>query len=153
MTRLKALIASMTLLLLSLAPDAMARDGVGLGLIAGEPTGVSVKFWLDDRSAIDGALAVSLADNNPFQVHADYLVHSSSSVGAASELKGSMPWYYGIGGRIKDNRFGVRVPLGITYLFNSAPMDLFAEIVPILDVTPSTEFALNGALGLRYYFH
>ncbi len=151
--RLKALIAATALVISCAASDVFAREGVGLGLIAGEPTGVSVKFWLDDTAAIDGAVAVSLADNNPFQVHADYLIHSNSSAAGADEVKGSLPWYYGLGGRIKNNRFGVRVPVGITYLFNSVPMDLFAEIVPILDLTPSTDLALNGAIGIRYYFH
>jgi hypothetical protein len=133
--------------------DAYGRDGVGVGIIVGEPTGVSVKYWLDKSTAIDGALAVSLSDNNPFQFHADYLIHSSSSI-TSSEVKGRFPWYYGIGGRIKNDHetvVGVRVPVGITYLFSDAPLDLFAEIAPVLDVAPTVRLGLNGAAGIRFY--
>lgn len=137
------------------AHDAVARDGFGVGVIIGEPTGVSMKYWLDDSSAIDAALAVSLSHDNPFQFHADYLIHSTSSL-TSSELKGRLPWYYGIGGRIKedhDTHIGVRVPVGITYMFADTPMDFFAEVAPVLDVTPKVDLSVTGAVGLRYYFH
>jgi len=39
--------------------EAFAREGVGVGLIVGEPTGVSLKYWLDRSTAIDAALAVN----------------------------------------------------------------------------------------------
>src|SRR5258708_39192418 len=38
-------------------PNEAGRFGVGA--IFGEPTGVSVKYWLSDKHAIDGALAWS----------------------------------------------------------------------------------------------
>jgi hypothetical protein len=67
-----------------------------------------------------------------------------------------MPFYYGIGGRIKtsdDARIGVRVPLGLAYLFQNVPVDIFLEVVPILDLTPKTDFRINAALGARYFFN
>jgi len=129
--------------------EAFAREGVGVGLIVGEPTGVSLKYWLDRSTAIDAALAV----NGPFQFHADYLVHSNKSI-TPSELKGRFPWYYGIGGRIKNSHeteVGVRVPVGISYLFADAPLDLFAEVAPVVDVAPTVRLGLNGAAGIRFY--
>ena len=30
--------------------------GFGLGIIVGEPTGISGKLWIEDRKAIDGAI-------------------------------------------------------------------------------------------------
>lgn len=56
---------------------AHAQDrGFGLGIIIGEPTGVSVKGWLSDERAIDGALAWSLFGHSWFSAHADYLFHN-----------------------------------------------------------------------------
>jgi hypothetical protein len=67
-----------------------------------------------------------------------------------------MLYYVGIGARLKategDSRIGVRVPLGLDYVFDDTPIDIFFEIAPILDLAPSTDFRLNGSLGLRYFF-
>jgi hypothetical protein len=40
----------------------------------------------------------------------------------------------------------------LTYIFQSAPVDIFFEVVPILDLVPDTEFDLNAALGARFFF-
>ena len=61
------------------------------------------------------------------------------------------PFFYGIH-YADDTQLGVRVPLGLAYLFQTAPVDIFLEIVPILDFIPETDFRINAALGARYYF-
>lgn len=156
LTGLRTIAVAASMLVSCAIPDAEAREGFGVGAIIGEPTGLSIKYWLDGKNAVDAALAVSLSDSNAFQFHADYLIHSGSSTINSTEVKGSLPWYYGIGGRIKnvhnDAHFGVRIPLGITYLVSEMPMDVFAEIAPVLDLTPSVDLNLNGAVGIRYYF-
>jgi len=127
--------------------------GAGLGLIIGEPTGFSFKYWLSSTTAVDAALAWSFVDNGAFHIHADYILHSFDLIRVP---EGKMPFYYGIGGRIKtsdDARLGVRVPLGLAYLFQKAPVDIFLEVVPILDLTPKTDFRINAALGARYFFN
>jgi len=126
----------------------------GLGIILGEPTGISGKLWISGRSAVDGAAAWSLGNNEALHLHADYLLHNFTLIKVE---KGRLPFYYGIGGRIRfadvgDDHIGVRVPLGLAYLFEGAPLDIFLEIVPILDLAPDTDFDLNGALGVRFFF-
>jgi hypothetical protein len=82
----------------------------------------------------------------------DYLLHSFRLIDVP---EGKLPFYYGIGGRLKTSdktRLGVRVPLGLAYLFQTAPIDIFLEVVPILDFIPKTDFRINAALGARYYF-
>lgn len=153
---IRSFLAAAALLFSCAVPAAQAEDGIGIGVIAGEPTGISIKKWTDGTHAFDAAVALSLSSNDSFQFHADYLIHGISSTINPPELKGRAPWYYGIGGRIKTNdnntHVGVRVPLGITYLFSDAPLDFFAEIAPVLDLTPDVDLDLNGAIGLRYYF-
>ncbi len=134
--------------------------GFGLGLILGEPTGLSAKAWLDDQSALDFAAAWSLEGRNSFQLHADYLRHAF----VIDVNKGSLPLYYGIGARVliledrdrfdddDDVRLGLRIPLGITYLFDGAPLDIFLELVPVVELIPSTDVDLEGGVGIRYYF-
>jgi hypothetical protein len=138
--------------LVSLSTVKAQSSGVGLGLIVGEPTGISFKYWTGSTTAIDAALAWSFVDGGAFHIHGDYIFHNMRLI---TVPEGMLPFYYGIGARIKtadDTRLGVRVPLGLAYLFSNAPVDIFLEIVPILDLTPKTDFAINAALGARYFF-
>lgn len=127
-------------------------DRLGLGAMLGEPSGISGKYWTGTRTAIDGGIAWSSNASNDFHLHMDYLIHDFRSL---SVDKGSLPLYYGIGGRIKfekDTRIGIRAPVGIAYMFANSPLDVFIEVAPILDLAPSTELEFNGALGVRYFF-
>lgn len=145
------------LVVVMLCGHAVAEDkGFGLGVILGEPTGLNGKFWLTETIAIDGAAAWSFADDEGVQLHADVLYHKFDLL---KVKEGKLPIYFGVGARIKfvvddddDNRFGIRVPVGIDYIFAKAPLDIFFELVPIIDLAPSTKFAFNGAVGIRYYF-
>jgi hypothetical protein len=126
--------------------------GTGVGIIIGEPTGFSFKHWTSSTTAFDAAIAWSFINEGAFHIHADYLLHSFRLIDVP---EGKLPFYYGIGGRLKTSdktRLGVRVPLGLAYLFQTAPVDIFLEVVPILDFIPKTDFRINAALGARYYF-
>ena len=144
--------AMVLFVLLTLSTVQAQSSGVGLGLIVGEPTGISFKYWTGSTTAFDAALAWSFIDEGAFHIHGDYIFHNMRLI---SVPEGTLPFYYGIGARLKtshDSRFGVRVPLGLAYLFQNAPVDIFLEIVPILDLTPKTDFSINAAIGARYFF-
>jgi hypothetical protein len=128
------------------------ESGFGLGIILGEPTGISFKNWVGRRAAIDGGLAWSFGNDDSLHLHADYLVHNFDLFKVE---KGKLILYYGIGGRVKTekkSRIGVRIPVGISYIFEKAPLDIFLELAPLLDLVPSTEFGLTCGIGIRYYF-
>jgi len=126
---------------------------IGLGVIFGEPTGLSGKVWTTDQTAFDFGVAWSFQNKGHFHLHADYLYHNFSYFDVD---KGSLPFYLGIGGRVRfhkdDNRLGVRFVVGIEYFFEDWPMAVFVEVVPILDLAPETEGDVNGGLGFRFYF-
>jgi hypothetical protein len=133
-------------------------SGVGLGIIVGEPTGLSAKAWLSGNAAVDAAAGWSMR-HRYVHLHADFLLHN---FGLLNVDPGDLPLHYGIGGRLvltggdKDDKdemtVGLRVPVGVSYLFDTAPFDLFLEVVPLLNLLPETEFDINGAVGVRYYF-
>ena len=157
MTRLFITIV-MTFALISgtaLAQSTLAERGpFGLGAIFGAPTGISAKYFLDESHAVDGAIAWDLSGDNDFHIHADYLYHNYSLI---TVEKGELPVYFGVGGRLKirdnkDDEFGIRFPIGLAYAFADVPIDVFAEVAPILDVVPDTEFDLEGGIGARFYF-
>ena len=51
-----------------------------------------------------------------------------------------------------ESKIGIRIPVGIAYLMEDAPIDFFFELVPLLDLIPDTDFAFNAAIGVRYFF-
>ena len=146
-----------------ISASTLAQDKLGIGLIVGEPTGLSVKYWLDEEHAIDGAAAWSFWDGDGFQLHADYLWHNFDLLDEPSGLEGKLPVYFGVGARLKfrddngrrgdddDAVFGIRVPVGISYLFDGKPFDLFAEIAPVLDLVPDFDLNFSLAVGMRFY--
>jgi hypothetical protein len=135
-----------------LAGSAASQGNFGLGIIVGEPTGVSAKLWITERTAVDMAAAWSFSDEEAFHLHADYLFHNFDLI---TVEQGRLPVHFGIGGRLKfedESRLGVRIPIGLTYIFDGAPVDIFFEVVPILDLAPDTDFSANGAIGARFFF-
>jgi len=152
MVRLVVILA-LLVALFSCTPTVAQDRGFGLGIIVGEPTGLSFKKWSGDTTAIGGAVAWSFGKKNVLHLHGDYLVHNFNLLKVEED---KLALYYGIGGRIKiikdESRVGVRIPLGINYIFEKAPLDIFLEFVPLLDLVPSTNFELNGAIGIRYRF-
>jgi len=130
------------------------HGGFGLGVIVGEPTGISFKYWLSNASALDGGTAWSMYDHPSFHLHADYLWHKFDLIPVG---KGELPLFFGLGGRLKihdddNSEFGIRLPVGLSYIFAEGKLDTFMEIVPVMDLFPATEFNLNAAIGIRYYF-
>ena len=51
-------------------------NGFGLGLILGEPTGISIKQWIKPDYSINGAAAWSFIDDSAIHLHADYVFHN-----------------------------------------------------------------------------
>ena len=141
-------------LLAAAAQNSFGQDrGFGLGIILGEPTGISMKGWLSHANAIDAGVAWSFRKETSFHVHADYLWHSFDVFRTKEEI----PLYYGIGGRIKvgryeETRLGARIVVGVDFLMHDAPLDFFLEVAPILDLAPSTELNGNAGLGARFWF-
>ena len=98
------------------------------------------------------AAAWSFKGDGALLLQADYAFHEFNLIKVS---KGKLPVYFGIGGRVflsDDVTIGVRVPLGINYMFANAPVDIFLEVVPILNLVPSTNFEVNGGIGFRYFF-
>jgi hypothetical protein len=129
-----------------------AQNRFGLGIILGEPTGVSAKLWTGSSNALDFAAAWSFKGDGHLLLQGDYVWHNYID----QTPTGRVTWYYGIGGRVifsDDPLVGARVPVGLDYKFSNAPVDIFAEIVPILDIIPSTNFNLGGGIGVRFWFN
>jgi hypothetical protein len=126
----------------------------GVGLIVGEPTGASLKYFMNDTLAVDGAVGWSFRDETDFYLHSDFLWHKFDLI---SVPRGQLPFYLGVGGWAKfrdpeDNQAGLRFPIGVSYIFDNLPLDIFAEIAPTLELTPSTRGGITAGVGVRWWF-
>ena len=147
----------------------MAQDqGFGIGAMVGDPTGISAKVWIGGDRAVDFGLAWGLWRGGYLHLHADHLFHKMDLIDVGA---GRMPLYFGPGLRLRtwnNGRYwhrghyydhdgtrvglGIRFPVGVAYLFDDAPVDLFLEVAPTLDLIPGTFMDLDAGLGVRYYF-
>ncbi len=135
-------------------PSLMAKktERKGVGLVIGRPTGLTGKYWVSETEAYDASLAWTTLGRGSLFFSADYLLHEFHLV---KVNKGKLPLYYGLGGYVslsKKDYLGVRVPLGVNFLFPDRPIGVFFEMVPSVGLFPSTTFNMGFGIGGRYYF-
>ena len=142
-----------TTIALLLSPVVKSQDsGFGAGVIFGTQTGLSLKLWTGETTAIAAGMSWSFVDQGYFNIHADMLIHRFNLIPVN---EGELPIYFGLGLKLgfgNDVKIGIRVPIGLDYMFDTVPIDIFVEIAPGLQLTPATAFDLDGGLGARYYF-
>jgi hypothetical protein len=128
---------------------------IGVGFQLGAPIGVSAKYWLNDRHAVDGAFGYSPYGNSTVEMHADFLFNNFNCFTVSS---GRMPLYYGPGIllRIRDDGRsslgGLRFPVGVSYMFDDKPFDIYAELAPEIIFAPFARGGIDGAVGFHYWF-
>ena len=157
-------VAFLSMLLIFVKPVSAQDHGFGIGFVIGEPTGLSAKLWTSKKNAFDFGLGWAVGPDrvsdfhgvhygSRVHFHMDYLWHSFNAIRSEQRF----PLYYGIGGRFNsgggyDSSFGVRGVFGIAWLPRDAPLDVFLEVVPVLQLTQSTGFGMDAGLGMRFYF-
>ena len=148
----------------------------GLGLVLGDPTGLTAKLWIAPTNALDFGLgfwgygvndrcfqngngSVTCGNygysNGTFNM--DYL-WQSNIVRSTAQLD----WHVGVGGRAlwwgggcANNCFGIaaRGPIGLDLMFNNPGfLEVFFELAPAFYFVPGFGFAIEGGLGVRFYF-
>jgi hypothetical protein len=124
---------------------------LGAGVVLGNPTGITGKYWLNDNRALDAGLGF----DSDVLIYGDYLWHSFKVIPQPAE--GKMPLYLGLGLQIGDthhdnNDLGLRAVGGISYWLPRNPIEIFFELVPVFHLSRHGGSDLNAGLGLRYYF-
>lgn len=151
-TKIIIAVTCMFFAIASFAETGEAQDrnsSTEIGVILGEPTGLSLKSWTSDNTAFDLAAAWSFGGSGSLHIHGDYLRHNWLNADA-----GSLALYYGLGARVKladDPKLGARIPIGLQYLVPDTRLSAFFEVAPLFDVVPETKFDVNGGIGLRIF--
>ncbi len=157
---------------IALHPPLAWADGgpLGLGIVVGDPTGITGMYKVGSTTAIDAAIGLDDFGIDGVYVHADYLfiLPNLLSGGSASlspylgpgaflvlgrgdgDRGGSGSGSSGGGG--KDSGAGLHVPFGLSLEFRRVPLQIFLELSTQLQIVPDLDFDLGGALGFRYYF-
>ena len=160
--KLKIIFAAILIFLFSALPAEAQSKKFGIGFIVGEPTGLSAKLWISGNNALEFGLGWSAwggkhdgyYDSFSYtHLHIDYLWHSFNAISS----NGQFPLFYGIGGRIitgtnYKGSFGVRGIFGVAWVPKSAPVDVFLEVVPTLQLVNTTGLGIDAAIGGRIYF-
>lgn len=135
---------AISMLFLALLMPATLFAEQGIGIVLGEPTGLSYK---------GGNLAIGLgwsfaSDKNRIDATIDWWLINKDFI----EM---LDWYLGVGIKGKFGTdtvgVGVRVPIGIQWWI-ADELELFAELAPGISLFPDTNPDLSGGIGLRYYF-
>ena len=127
------------LLIFLLCSFCNAKNSSEVGVVIGKPTGVSGKYFLSEKNAVDGVVGFS----SGFMFHCDYLWHDFN---ALKVNEGQLPLYYGLGALVTEKNFYVQGKIGIEYLFDTNPLGISIEIAPAI----GTDFIFQGGVGVRY---
>jgi len=137
------------------------KGTVGIGIVLGEPTGVTAKLYLKDDQAIQAAVGAAFIGGG-LSIHVDYVWHPYVLQERESF---TLPLYvgpgvrameYSTGGGMSYFALGIRGVVGMLFDFKTVPLDVFIEIagIPEYGFGDNHGFAikLNADAGIRYYF-
>jgi hypothetical protein len=138
----------------------------GLGVVLGDPTAITGKYWFDSGHALQFGLGWWLGEW--VEIYGDYLWHFPGAFSGAREpFFHQLSPYVGIGGDLHFHsssapppnqpqphwtEFLLRIPLGIEWLPPRAPIGVFLELVPAIEMVPGLTGGFEAGIGIRYYF-
>jgi hypothetical protein len=144
------------------AAPADRQGDLGLGVMVGDTTSLTGKYWTRENSAFDLSGGGS-ADKEGW-LQASYNRHFLRALAGDRNVRvvNEMSPYVGFGVGVGFNRtidnvkyrndYFARVPVGLSWLPNRTPVDIFLEAAPTLTVEPESVVSLVGNIGARYYF-
>ncbi|MDP4199851.1 MAG: hypothetical protein Q8922_11795 [Bacteroidota bacterium] len=154
------------MLLLTGTASAQGPEGksFGFGLIIGSPLGGTIKGWLSPENALVADIGASYFGDP--RIQADYLWHfdvfhsrivkmyagPGLAIGFGNEITG-FRWHRE--DVIVDNTttvgFGMRAIFGLNVIPSRTPLEIFAEVGPLIAFSPGFGVGLDGAIGIRFY--
>jgi hypothetical protein len=140
-------------------PGLLFGQRLGLGVIAGSPTGLSFKYLLSQRSAFSAHAGWSFVGAKGVHLTGDYQYLFPMVIETAEGTSISdMTPYIAAGGRFRfketeedDTEFhlGLRIGGGVEYSIDR--FGIFLELLPVVDLIPETDFDFEGGIGFLFY--
>jgi hypothetical protein len=162
-TRAKLIAVALLALILG-STKCMAQDfgrkDFGLGLIVGDPLGLTIKYWTNNTNAF--VIDFGESDFGPTRISADYLWHFDAFQSRVVKMyigPGAVVAFGDGNGPYGGNEFnrddknegiGVRAMLGLNFIPEHTPIEIFCEAGPLIGLSP-TGFGIDVAAGIRFY--
>lgn len=150
-----------------------ANKVFGIGLELGAPSGFNGKVFVSPKAALDfgvGAIYGHYYYDDGLHLYGDFLYHP---VSLASTPAFELPFYFGVGFRFwefdycfqnvctyEGSTLGLRIPLGLAVDFNNSPLDIFFQIIPVIDFVNQDYYdrfgdrrhtGIDASMGLRFW--
>jgi hypothetical protein len=138
-------------------------DNFGFGIILGDPTGLTVKYYTEPGKALVFDLGASYFGSP--RISGDYIWHFDAFNSDVTNLYagpglvlgfGEGSGWYGKDGRFftrdkNDLGIGVRGIFGLNFVPRRTPLEFFVELGVLLGLAPSFGSGVDAALGMRFY--
>ena len=148
------------LIVLLIIPAFLSSQRLGLGVIAGSPTGLSLKYLLSGNSALSAHAGWSFIGDKGVHITGDYqhLFPMVIKTAEGTSISDLTP-YIAAGGRFRfkekedgDTEFHLGLRIGGGAEYSIARFGIFLEVVPVVDLIPETAFDIEGGIGFLFYF-
>lgn len=147
--RLATALAALTFASVQTAQAAPPRGGIGAGIVAGDPTGGTFRYFLAPSRSVDFGVGFS----GDAALWLDHSWHAWDLL--PKPPSGVTDFWVSAGLRLEtadDTKFGVRTLLGASWWLPDHPMELFATAGPVFQMTPDGGVGADGGIGVRFYF-
>jgi hypothetical protein len=133
----------------------------GFGIILGDPTGGTAKFWTSTQNAFTLSFGKSYYGSP--RIGVDYLWHfnpfhtnvANLYAGAGGVIgfgKGNGFWYKNKYYRTNDEAgFGGRGVFGLDFIPQDTPLEIFLELGMLMSLVPDFDTSVDAGLGIRFY--
>lgn len=155
---MKSLIFTLILWMALTLPTAQAnsRGPFSLGVVLGEPLGLSAQYQLEREQHLHLITGASLGSSLFFSI--DWTRHSERWVSTLIQRPSPLISYWGLGTSLgmstkKDPVvWSFRIPFGLEWSLRSEPFEFFLELVPGVRILSSIAFIVEGGIGARFCF-
>ncbi len=159
MKKLLLILGLFIILNFSLKAQSTGGKEYGFGVMLGDPTGLTLKYWKTQINAFVFDIGTSYFGNP--RLNADYLWHFDAFNSSIANLYAGPGVALGFGNSggfwnknfrsDKNAALGVRGVFGVDILPRQTPLEVFIEAGVLVGLTPDFGSGLDGAIGIRYY--
>jgi hypothetical protein len=167
---MKIFYAALTfIILMTFAEEVKAQspkgEDFGFGIVLGEPTGATLKFWTQPTNALVVNVGASYFGSP--RIGVDYLWHFDAFKSDVAYLyagpggvigfgEGNGIWYKREGDKyfVKEDDeigLGARGVFGVNVVPRDTPLETFFEIGVLIGLAPDFGSSIDAALGIRFY--
>jgi hypothetical protein len=134
------------------SPAEASPDSFGLGVIVGDPTGVTGATHLGSNMRLTFGVGLGPFRGEGLVGHVDW----QWLFPLKSFQRANMSLYAGVGPAfaLRDEKFrlGARAPVGLSFMFQRVPIEVFIEAAAKAWIIDRSSFGFDAAGGFRWWF-